>query len=132
MNYIYIIRSKDERLKEMCYIGSTNNVNKRISIHKSKSLMYPDRKLYKFILNHGGFENFRFDILEITDDGRRRERYYIDKFQPTLNSNRINLTLEEKVLNKKICKRNYQINNKEKYNAYMREYMRQKRQNTLY
>ena len=63
--YFYKISHKDS---ENCYVGSTGNLIKRKSQHKknctyekSKSYQY---KLYKFIRENGGWDNFIMEELE--------------------------------------------------------------------
>jgi hypothetical protein len=87
---IYGIYCKDENIKD-CYIGSTNNLSKRIIEHSKKcynsnSNKY-NYKLYKFIRENGEFNNWDFVELEKVDEENRliRERYWIEKFNGTLN-----------------------------------------------
>ena len=45
-----------------CYIGSTKNFKDRIRLHKTGS---SDCKiLYDFVENNGGWNNFKFDVVE--------------------------------------------------------------------
>ena len=90
---IYIIRSKDLSLHD-CYIGSTKNIATRKYIHKS--ICYNDNvkeyniKLYQFIRENGGWDNF--EMVEIckcdTDKLKEMEQYHIDFIKPSLNCNR--------------------------------------------
>ena len=74
------------------YIGSTTKeLKQRLSKHKNKSHECPKRKVYKHILENGGFENWA--IIELyrfhTDDNIERrlcEQSYIDDLKPDLNS----------------------------------------------
>jgi hypothetical protein len=60
---IYKIKSKDDKIKEF-YIGHTTDLETRKYYHNVCSKVYPNRKVYKYILENGGFENFDFEILE--------------------------------------------------------------------
>ena len=72
------------------YIGSTTDFHKRKISHlnrcnNSKSDGY-NFKVYKFIRDHGGFDNWEFTILE-EDCEKIRERYWYEHFDylPMLN-----------------------------------------------
>jgi hypothetical protein len=92
---IYKLCCKDANITEI-YIGSTTNFRLRKSKHKcdcnnenSKSYNY---KVYKFIRENGGFQNW--DMIEIekvnaTDkkDLHKNERRVIEELRPVLNCN---------------------------------------------
>lgn len=98
------------------YVGATINFNQRKAQHKSScnnltgSRQY-ELKVYRFIRENGGWDNW--DMIEIEKyaaidglDARKRERYWIETLQATLNSNipvrtreEIKLILKEKVKN---------------------------------
>jgi len=59
--YFYKIICKDESIKG-CYIGKTKDYKNRVSNHKTNS-KYNDMKLYQYIRQHGGFENFNISII---------------------------------------------------------------------
>ena len=94
MSFIYKISCKNETIKD-CYIGSTNNFKERIKKHKyscnnENSNSY-NLKLYKFIRDNGGFNNWKFDVIEelkTTDKNemKKKERYYYELNNSTLNS----------------------------------------------
>ena len=78
------------------YIGSTVNLSRRKSHHKKNTYnrRKPSywRKLYVHIRGNGGFDAFKFDILEAgtCDDTvfiRQREQSYIENLKPSLNIN---------------------------------------------
>ena len=120
-----------------CYIGKTKNIIKRMAWHKyyCKSSTY---KLYNFMRANGGFEIFTYEILETNipeEQGNAKERYYYNLYQPNLNSNvpyrnqhesklyyrtKNRLEIIEKV-------RNWQRENKERFNKYQREYKQNKK-----
>lgn len=62
--YIYKIVPKDEKDKHI-YIGSTNESLKiRIEKHKNNALEYPNRKVYKYITENGGWDQFEIKMIE--------------------------------------------------------------------
>lgn len=77
------------------YVGSTcRNLKHRLAKHKNKSWEAPKRRLYKHILENGGFTEWRMETLEIidTDNGltrKTREQFWIDELNPQLNSVRV-------------------------------------------
>jgi hypothetical protein len=88
---IYKIYCKDENIND-CYIGSTKNLKNRIRNH-AKSLKYDkakqNYKVYKFIQNHGGIDNFLFEILEDDiefEELLSKELQYFKLLKPSLNS----------------------------------------------
>jgi len=120
MSIIYKIYCKNENIKD-CYIGSTNNLTKRKTGHKS-SCNNPSRKVYNskiytFIRANGGFENFDFMILEqfenkmIKQDLLIKEREYIEKFKTSLNTEIPSRTQNEYIENTKDHRKQYYINN---------------------
>lgn len=68
------------------YIGSSNNIQRRFIQHRfngsskgvKKSVLYDDMKRL-------GIENFRFEVIEFTEDYRKREEYFIKKLRPEYN-----------------------------------------------
>lgn len=77
------------------YVGSTcRNLKQRLSKHKNKSWEAPNRKLYKHILENGGFTQWRMETLETLETDNRltrfnREQFWIDELKPQLNSVRV-------------------------------------------
>ncbi len=73
------------------YVGSTNRSLKyRFYKHKNKSYEAPNRKVYKHILESGGFKEWNMELIEAidtTDDfvRRQREQFWIDELKPDLN-----------------------------------------------
>jgi len=74
------------------YVGSTTKtLRERLVKHRSKSNEAPNRKVYKCILDSGGFKDWEMEALEVFDtdsaeERRTREQYYIDALKPDLNS----------------------------------------------
>ena len=108
MLIIYKLQHKES---ENCYIGSTMNLNLRMRRHK-ENLKAKDKchfKLYQFINENGGWDNFNYDIMASIDDinllniekKEVLEQRYIDKYCPTLNDKNAYLTEEQKKRNKK-------------------------------
>ena len=90
---IYKIVCKDLDITD-CYVGSTTNFNRRKTEHKRKynnvKCKEYNFKVYKFIRDHGNFDNF--DIVEIErycaidkNDLRKRERFFLEELKATLN-----------------------------------------------
>ena len=95
-NYtIYKIFSTIPNITDL-YIGSTAKFTARKSHHKKstfnkRSKAY-HRKLYRFIRENGGWDNFKIEpietlYVETRGEGLLREQYYIDLYKPTLNTN---------------------------------------------
>ena len=90
---IYKIVCKDLEITD-CYVGSTTNFNRRKICHKSHCNNVKGRdynlKVYKFIRDHGNFNNF--DIVEVErycaidkNDLHKRERFWLEELKATLN-----------------------------------------------
>ena len=77
-----------------CYVGKTMNFKKRITNHKNmrNNKNVKNFKLYQFI-NKVGWENTKFEVLEIIDDSvyiensTKRELFYVKKYKASLNKN---------------------------------------------
>jgi len=91
--YIYKIYCKDINIKDS-YIGSTNNFKRRYYTHKNNSTNIKTKKynykVYKFIRDNGGWNNFNIDILFIVNvssklELQKIERRSIQFLKPTLN-----------------------------------------------
>lgn len=69
------------------YIGSSKNIEKRWTDHKSPSRwkLRPGMKLYQAFIKYG-LNNFTFDIIEETAELRNREQYYIEQLKPSYNN----------------------------------------------
>ncbi len=79
-----------------CYVGHSTNIVKRRNKHKSTCHNENGKKfnlfVYRFIRDHGGFENWQLLVIEqlAMADGiaaRLRERHWTEHFKSTLNSN---------------------------------------------
>jgi len=103
---VYCIVSKDTDVQEV-YIGSCVDLKKRIDVHKSncnnKNSKKYNYKVYQFIRENGGFDNWKFIWLEMfkTDDNiflRQLEQNYINTFpkELLLNGKRAYRTEEDR------------------------------------
>ena len=90
---IYKLECKDGSSNHV-YIGSTTNLKTRMYIHKSKCNNQNDKAYnnhkYKYIRNHGGWDNWESVILELypcndKSELHNREQYHLNKFQLNLN-----------------------------------------------
>lgn len=90
---IYRIICKDESVHD-CYVGHTSKpIATRLYHHRktceNSQYRYHNKKLYRFIRTHGGFDRFTVQILEqgtMTKlQARGREQHYIDLYNPGLN-----------------------------------------------
>ena len=106
------------------YIGSSKNIEKRWTDHKSPSRWkgHPGMKLYQAFIKYG-LNNFTFDIIEETTDLHNREQYYIEQLNPSYNSNRAKgHDIERyKEVNRQSCKEWYKAHSKEWYKAHQNE-----------
>lgn len=78
-----------------CYIGHTTDFKRRKSEHKCTSTNQNDQKynsrLYKFIRDNEGFNNFDMILIETIScnnvlEAKREERQFIEHYKPSLNS----------------------------------------------
>jgi hypothetical protein len=90
---IYKIVCKEEFVTE-CYVGSTFNLCKRIGQHKTTCNNVNDKDhnlaLYKFIRDHGGWENwFVVEVERVSCENVKqlcvRERHWLEHYGETLN-----------------------------------------------
>ena len=110
------IQVYDETIRE-CYIGSTKNLDQRVSHHKY-TCANPDYKghnlkVYQYIRKTGGFDAWQISVLEsytITKaDAKIHERWLIEMYEAELNSRVPSKTKTE-----------YDIDHKEEKKAYDR------------
>lgn len=88
----------DDPLVTDFYIGFTKDFRQRMFSHRhnttnSKCRKY-NMKLYKFIREHGGFDNWTGYMIEEGDDVAREKHFY-EMLQPTLNTQHCGLTPTE-------------------------------------
>jgi hypothetical protein len=87
---IYKLCCKDTSINDI-YIGSTCNFRARKAEHKYRLNKNNNRKVYQFIRDNGGWDNW--DMVMIQQESvenklqkEKLEREYIDELKPTLNS----------------------------------------------
>ena len=98
MDHYYIYCLHNEDLPEY-YIGSTKNLTNRWYGHRGDSKRHPNYKVYKYINNNCGINNFKMEVLDEIygdkQDARKLERYYIDLLCATLNEREPGRTQKE-------------------------------------
>ena len=87
---MYKICSKDLNIKDI-YVGHTTNFIKRKYNHKERYNKNETFKVYNFIRDNGGWENWEFIEIEKyscqdENEAKARERYWIEKLNCSLNS----------------------------------------------
>ena len=129
---IYKLCCKNPNITEI-YVGSTINFKKRKYDHKSvcnnnsETNKKYNLKVYKFIRDNGGFENWDIIMLEEYScenkkQLEKRERYYIELLKSNLNVELPSRTKEEykqqNKENKKQLDKKYREKNKDKIKQY--------------
>ena len=73
------------------YIGSSKNIKHRWAVHKCVSAwkLHPNSKLYKDMAQYGR-DNFTIEVIEETDNLKKREQYWIEQLNPSYNNYRAN------------------------------------------
>jgi hypothetical protein len=91
--YCYIIKCKDKNITDS-YIGMTTNFNNRKHIHKydCNNDKTKHLKLYSFINNNGGWDNWDMEIIDRFScnnkkEANKKEVEWIRHLKPTLNKN---------------------------------------------
>tara|TARA_B000000565_G_C23660433_1_gene330205 strand:+ start:278 stop:790 length:513 start_codon:yes stop_codon:yes gene_type:complete len=101
---IYRIYCKNQDITD-CYIGSTKCFEDRFNFHKNstynKNLHFYKYKVYQFIRDNGGWDNFNKEILEYYSCNNKvelklKEQEYISNYKPTLNTHNAYATEEIK------------------------------------
>ena len=99
---IYKIVSKDLNIKD-CYVGSTTNFIQRKSAHRTATKKDSVLKVYKTINLNGGWDNW--EMIEIekypcadSNEATKRERYFYELLNATMNSNNPNKPRKEWLL----------------------------------
>jgi len=129
---IYKLCCKDPNVTEI-YVGSTINFKSRKNQHKttcnnnSEKNKFYNFKVYKFIRDNGGFQNWTMIMLEQYNCENKkqlemRERYWIEKLKPTLNNNIPTRTKKEwDIENNDYYKQHY-LKNQDKLKQYQKQY----------
>ena len=117
--HFYKIVCKDPTVKEI-YVGHTTNFVKRKYYHKNICHNPNNREhntyKYRFIRDNGGWDNWEMVLIEREQcedsiDAVKRERYYIEELQSSLNKSRPIISKDEETLYDK----DYYQRNKEKF-----------------
>jgi len=119
---IYKFVCKNLDVKE-CYVGSTTDFRKRKTQHKSNCNKGYNSNLYQFIRDNGGWDNWDMVLVEkYPCDDRlellKRERYWIEELNASLNKLRPILTTYETLNYNKI----YYEENKDEIKNQQKEY----------
>jgi len=119
---IYKIECNDINVKE-CYIGSTKDFVGRRYNHKSKYKMGSNLKVYQFIRNNGGWENWTMkSIINYPCKNRMeleiKEQEIIKTFDNTLNCVNAYTSIEYKIEYKK----QWDVENTEKRKEQAKQY----------
>jgi group I intron endonuclease len=120
---IYKLCCNNLEVKEI-YVGSTINFKQRKYCHKSRSSNEKfNVKLYQFIRNNGGWDNWNMVLVEYYNardirDLESRERYWLETLKATLNCNIPVQNMKEyskkyREKNKEIIKKNKEDNKKQ-------------------
>ena len=120
---IYKIYCKEESIID-CYVGSTDNFDRRCGHHISNcnnenSKEY-NLKVYKFIREHNGMDNFIIEpIIECDEENRYDcEVHYFLKLNAKLNTRWPRRNPKQYYNDNKEKKKQYRIDNKEKIKQY--------------
>ena len=93
---IYMIYCNDDNISDI-YIGYSTDIKGRMSVHRrcsnnSANKSYNTR-MYNFIRNNGGWNNWSYRIIEEPDcvskkEAEEKEEYWINYYNPSLNTNK--------------------------------------------
>ena len=115
---IYKICCRDVTIKDI-YIGSTTNFNRRKQGHKQRCITH-NYKIYQFIRENGGWENWDMVLIENYScnnklELEKKERENIEKYNSKLNGKIPTRTLTEfyKTDERKVQKHKTYIKNKD-------------------
>jgi hypothetical protein len=133
---IYKIYCKDETIKD-CYVGSTNNFNKRCGQHirncnNENSKQY-NLKVYKFIRDHEGFDNFIIEPIIECDESNRYEAevHYFLQLNAKLNSQWPRRSSKQYSNDNKEKRKQYHIDNREQILERQKQYRIHNREQIL-
>ncbi len=125
-----MIKCKDENISD-CYVGSTINLCSRKKQHKSVCKTPENKsynfKVYKFIRDNGGFDNFEFVVLkevEVNDkiELKQHEAEQYELLKPSLNCNNPLIQIDMKLYQKEYYKEKYTNYHKQRYQEKKDEY----------
>lgn len=129
----YRLVCRDVNVKE-CYNGHTVDAAVRLSHHKSscnnKKSTAHNYLVYRFIREHGGFDNWQMLIHEKSpmadfDAASMRERFWLEHYGATLNANTPSATHEEHLAQQKEYYIKHRVEILAKQNEYNAEHKAQ-------
>ena len=129
MKCVYKISCLNNEVKEF-YIGSTKDLKDRISKHNNFYKNNYNWKVYKFIRENGGINNWEIIPIEIYEcemtklELKQEEQFYLDEYKPQLNSQR---ALGRDIERKYKTKKEWIKNNRNKYLKNRKEYYEKNR-----
>lgn len=82
--YAGVYRLRHRKTRD-CYVGSSNNLHARAGTHFDGFANTHECKVIADLIKWAG-PDFDFKVLEVTDDYIARERVWIEKLKPTLNT----------------------------------------------
>jgi hypothetical protein len=113
-----MLRAVDTSIKE-CFINHTMEFSKKKKHHKrlcnneyNNTEPQYHMKVYEFIREHGGIDEWTFDVLERAklaskQEALELERYYYDIHQPSLNGKKVAVYGEEQRENREAYQKQY-------------------------
>ncbi len=128
--FVYMIKCKDENISD-CYVGSTINLCSRKKQHKSVCKTPENKsynfKVYKFIRDNGGFDNFEFVVLKEVEvnnkvELKQHEAEQYELLKPSLNCNNPLIQIDMKLYQKEYYKEKYTNYHKQRYQEKKDEY----------
>jgi len=125
--YFYRIVCKDLNILD-CYVGHTTNFIKRKANHKSicnnENHKHYNFRIYKFIRDNGGWDNWDMVMIEQIKcdnllEACKIERNYLEEYKANLNV-QLPMRIPKEELKEKI--KEYQKKNNEKMKEYKKKY----------
>ena len=132
---IYGIYCKDETVLEF-YIGSTYDEKQREKNHKdhwnNENNDKYNYKVYQFIRANGGWDNWKFEVIENYPCENKielviQEQYHYDLLNPTLNTKRPYIPEEERKEEQRIRSVKHREDNREQKKIYHAKYRKDNR-----
>ena len=136
---VYKIYCKDENITDI-YVGSTTNFKRRCREHINTcyniNKKHYNIKLYKFIRENDGFDNFIFEIIKkFTCENKtellKEEDKYIVELNSTLNCFRASRNQKQRDIDNKEKRKQYNEDNKEKIAEQRKQYYEKNKQQVL-
>lgn len=128
---IYMLKKKDDYDNENVYIGSTTDIVRRKTVHKSSCCNPNDKgynhKKYQYIRENGGWENWSMILIEKYPcnnklELEKREDEIMCEMQSKLNAQRASRNKKEYYEDNKEKAKEYYVENKEKLLEQKKEY----------